>query len=96
MPTHRFTVHVSDPPDLWQRFDELTDQFWADGGNDDASPSMSQEHMRIDFHREANSLADAVRSAVASVRAIGLEVDRIEIDRDDLALMMGETPAVAA
>ena len=102
MQTHHFTVHVADPPDLWERFDDLIDQFWDDGRNDDTSPSMSEEHMRIRFHRDAETWSDAVRSAVAAVRAIGLEVDRIEIDRDDLALMLGETaggvlpPAAAA
>ena len=47
--------------------------------------------MRIGFDREAPTFDDAVRSAVAAVRSVGLEVDRVEIDRNDLALMLGET-----
>ena len=89
MNTHHFTLHAVDPPDLWERFDDLVDQFW-DAGNDDATPGMSCGQMSIRFHREAASLEDAVRSAVAAVRSVGLEVDRVEIDRDDLAILTGE------
>ena len=85
MQTRHFTVHVADPPDVWERFDDLVDRFWADGKNDDASPAMSEEHMTIGFDRESGSLEEAIRSAVAAVRSIGLEVDRVELDRDDLA-----------
>ncbi|MEM9703992.1 MAG: hypothetical protein AAF907_16250 [Planctomycetota bacterium] len=94
MPTHRFTVHIADPPDLWERFDDLIDQFWADGKNEDASPSMSEEHMRIDFDRDAESFSDAVRSAVVAVRSIGLAVDRVVIERNDLGLMLGDMATV--
>ena len=97
MRTHHFTLHMIDPPDLWERFDELVERFWADGANDDTSPGMSEGHMEVDFHREAATLSDAVRSAVASVRAIGLEVDRVEIHRRDLARLLGEPePSVAS
>ena len=37
---------------------------------------------QIQFHREASSLEDAIRSAVADVRSDGFDVERIEIERD--------------
>ncbi len=39
----------------------------------------------MDFDRQANSLDEAVRSAIADVNAAGYHVARIEIDADSLA-----------
>ncbi|HET6880667.1 MAG TPA: hypothetical protein VFI31_10960 [Pirellulales bacterium] len=35
---------------------------------------------RIDFHREADSLAEAIQSAIFDVRSQGIEVKKIEIE----------------
>ena len=35
---------------------------------------------RIDFHREAESLEEAMRSALADVRAAGLRAKRVEME----------------
>ncbi|MFH5804386.1 hypothetical protein [Alienimonas sp. DA493] len=88
--THHFTIYPVRAEDHYDRFDELADQLW-EAGCDDASFGISEGQIAIPFHREAATFEDAARSAVAAVRSIGLEVDRIEIDRDDLALMLGET-----
>ena len=90
MPVHHFTVIPVQADDHWDRFDEIADQLW-DAGCDDSTPGISCGQLQIGFYREAETFNDAVRSAVAAVRSVGLEVDRIEIDRDDLALMLGET-----
>ena len=39
----------------------------------------------MDFDRRANSLDEAVRSAIADVNAAGFRVTRIEIEADSLA-----------
>jgi hypothetical protein len=36
--------------------------------------------MVVEFHREAASLEEAIRSAIADVRRTGLEIARVEID----------------
>ena len=51
----------------------------------------------IPFDREAASLSAAVHSAIEQVRSAGLEVDRVVIDRQDLARLLGEPePPVTA
>ena len=89
MNVYHFIVHPVPAEDHDDRFDELGDALW-EAGCDDASPGMSCGKMRIPFDREAATFEDAVRSAVAAVRSVGLEVDRVEIDRDDLAILLGE------
>jgi len=39
----------------------------------------------IDFDRQANSLDEAIRSAIADVNAVGFHVVRVEIEADSLA-----------
>ena len=39
----------------------------------------------IDFDREADSLDEAIRTAIADVNAAGFRVTRVEIDADNLA-----------
>ncbi|NNJ26052.1 hypothetical protein [Alienimonas chondri] len=90
MPTHHFTVHPVPAEDHYDRFDEIGDRLW-EAGCDDATYGMTCGKITIPFHREAATFQEAVRSAVAAVRSVGLEVDRVELDRDDLALMLGET-----
>ena len=63
-----FTLHLSVP--------ELTDQI-ADAlygaGCDDALAGMSGGVVFLDFTRVARSYEDAVQSAIADVRSIGIE-----------------------
>jgi hypothetical protein len=37
---------------------------------------------QISFHRQANSLAQAIRSAINDVRSAGLNVERVEMSLD--------------
>src|SRR3954453_21768090 len=51
-----------------------------DAGCDDATPSSQGGLARVHFDREAPSLEDAIRSAVAQVQSAGLTVARVEMD----------------
>ena len=87
-----FTVYPAGSVELT---DELCDRLF-EAGCDDASPGVTAGVMDIPFDREAASLEDAVRTAVQQVRSIGLEVDRIEIDREDLAPLLTDAPVTDA
>ena len=64
---------------------ELTEDV-ADGlfeaGCDDGMPGTCEGVFSIDFHREADSLEDAIRSAIANVKVAGHAVERVEIEAD--------------
>ncbi len=76
-----FTVVLKDSPELTE---ELADKLFATGCND-GSPGMCAGTTSVDFHREASSLEEAIRSAVANVSAAGCVVARVEIDAQALA-----------
>lgn len=50
----------------------------------DATIASSCGRAWIDFDREADALQVAIRSAIADVRRLGLEVGRVEIEEQDL------------
>lgn len=52
----------------------------------DATLSTSGGESRLDFTREADSLEAAIRSAVTDVEAAGFAVERVELERDALAV----------
>jgi hypothetical protein len=81
MTTHDFTLILT--------ADELTgDQCNAlyDAGCDDGTISTSQGVSRVDFSREAATLEDAIRSAIADVNAAGLQVATVEIEANTLVM----------
>jgi len=49
---------------------------------DDGTPSKQGDVLSIGFHREANSLEEAISSAIANVKSAGYEVERAEIDAE--------------
>jgi hypothetical protein len=51
-----------------------------EAGCDDGTPACSDGAAWIHFDREAPSLEDAIRSAIAQVHAAGLDVLKIELD----------------
>jgi hypothetical protein len=53
-----------------------------EAGCDDGTPSTCDGVFSIDFNREAGSLEDAIRSAIANVKTAGFEVDRVEIEAE--------------
>jgi hypothetical protein len=63
--------------------DDLCDGLF-DAGCDDASPSQSCGTTRLVFHREAATLEEAIRSAIANVQSAGCQVERIEMDSQAL------------
>ena len=56
---------------------DLADALYAAGCND-GTPGAAKGILFIDFHREAVSLEDAIRSAIEDVRTAGYEVARVE------------------
>jgi hypothetical protein len=51
-----------------------------DAGCDDATVSFQKGHIIVDFSREAESIGEAIGSAVENIMAAGAHVDRIEPD----------------
>jgi hypothetical protein len=72
---HEFAMILARPEESEDDADRL-----CGAGCNDGSISMSAGVTRIDFHRDADSLEDAIRSAVADVNRAGFQVARIEID----------------
>jgi hypothetical protein len=79
---YEFSIIVAGEPELT---DELADRLFAVGA-DDCSPSVCERIMTIGFSREAESLEQAIRSAIAHVQAAGLTAERVEMDADLPAL----------
>ena len=64
---------------------ELTEKAADDlfeAGCNDGTPGSCNGVFSIDFHREANSLEEAIRSAIANVKSAGYEVERVEIEAE--------------
>jgi len=59
--------------------EDFGDRFY-DAGCDDALVAFQKGHTIIDFAREAETLAEAIASAVDNVCAAGATIDRIEPD----------------
>jgi hypothetical protein len=76
MNKYHFTLVVSDPVELTE---SLADALYS-AGCDDATPGTCEGVLSIDFHREARSLEEAIRTAIENTRAAGLETSRVEID----------------
>jgi hypothetical protein len=81
MAKYDFTVVLKGSPELTE---ELADRLFA-AGCDDGTPGMFAGQTVVDFHRDADSLEAAIRSAVASVAAAGCTVERVQLDASDLA-----------
>jgi hypothetical protein len=81
MPSHEFTLILA--------FEEITDDqcnALYEAGCDDGTISTSQRATRIDFCRDAPTLEEAIRSAIGNVNAAGLQVRRVEIEADTIAM----------
>jgi hypothetical protein len=73
---HHFTLILADLPEMTLEASEAL----YEAGCDDGSPASCNGISRVDFHREAASLEEAIRSAIADVRAARFEVERVEIE----------------
>lgn len=65
--------------------EEMVDALY-EAGCDDGTPGTCNGVFSIDFHREADSLESALRSAIAHVKSAGYEVERVEINADSMPL----------
>ena len=74
-----FSLYIKD---LHEFDDDLTNALYHDFS--DGTLCVAKGRAKIGIGRESPSLAEAIRSAVASARAHGLEVDRVEIVEEDL------------
>lgn len=72
---HEFTLILARPEESEDDAERL-----FEAGCSDGSISTSGGVTRIDFHRAAQTLEEAIRSAVADVNRAGFPVSRIEID----------------
>lgn len=79
MSEQRFTVILKGMDTLSE---EVVEELYAQC--DDASAGSCNGIGYVHFDRSATSLNKAIASAVADLRACGLEVERIEIDPEDL------------
>ncbi|MCL4204919.1 MAG: hypothetical protein KJ000_20765 [Pirellulaceae bacterium] len=85
MKKYSFTLVLAGSPELTE---ELAERLYVAGCND-GSPGMCNDVTAIDFHREAESLEAALRSAIADVNSAGCVVARAEIE----AAVMGQRQA---
>ena len=68
--------------------EELADKLF-DAGCDDGTPGTFCGTPYISFHRDADSLESAIRSAVADVQKAGCLVERVQIEHDSPLLSSG-------
>jgi hypothetical protein len=80
MATYRFTVILAG---LSEISDDLAEALF-EAGCDDGSPWSSQGVAAVAFDREAESLEQAVRSAIAGVQKAGCHVAWVKIEPEDL------------
>jgi hypothetical protein len=78
MTKYEFTLILKGQLDLTE---EVADKLF-EAGCDDGTPGICNGVFSIDFHREANSLEEGIRSAIANVKSAGYEVERVEIEAE--------------
>jgi hypothetical protein len=76
--TYDFDVILKDVSEVT---DDQADALFA-AGCDDGTPACCNGLAWVHFDREASSLEEAIRSAVAQVQAAGLRVSKVELDVD--------------
>lgn len=80
MTKYEFTLVLKGPLELTE---EMADELF-EAGCDDGTPGTCNEVFSIDFHREANSLEEAIYSAIANVKSAGYKVERVEIEAESV------------
>ena len=81
MTMHRFTLWLADDPrDLLEWSNAL-----YEAGGDDCSPGDTDGRLHATFHREAESIEEAIRSARDTVQSAGLRVVSCEIPEAAMA-----------
>ena len=78
MNKYEFTLILAESLELT---DGIADALF-EAGCDDGTPGTCNGVFSIDFHREAASLEEAIRSAIENVRTAGYKVTRVEIEAE--------------
>lgn len=78
MTKYEFTLILLGPLELTE---EIADELFETGCND-GTPGTCESVFSINFHREASSLEEAIRSAIANVKSAGYEVKRVEMEAE--------------
>ena len=78
MKQHEFTLVLSADPD-----DEHADRMY--GRFDDGTIATIAGVPQVHFHRDAESLEEAIRSAIGDVRSVGFDVARVEMEPNAVA-----------
>lgn len=78
MKTYEFDVFLKGTAEI---SDEQADALF-DAGCDDGSPASWDGQAWVHFDREAVSLEEAIRSAVAQIQSAGLAVSKIQLDAE--------------
>ena len=78
MTKYEFTLILKESLELTE---EIADELF-EAGCDDGTPGTCNGVFSVDFHREANSLEEAIRSSIANVKSAGYEVERVEIEAE--------------
>lgn len=96
MKTYEFSIIASG---LDPSADDFEDRFY-NGGCDDALVSFQRGHIIVDFARDAESVDEAISSAIEHVRDAGAKVDRIEpdplVNLSEIASRAGVTRSAAS
>lgn len=78
MTKYEFTLVLKGSRELTE---EITDELFQ-AGCDDGTPGTSDGAFSIGFHREANTLEEAINSAIGNVKSAGFDVERVEMQPD--------------
>ncbi len=78
MKVQKFTLIIAPDPT-----EEEADKLY--GIIDDGTLATIANIPQIHFHREATTLDSAIRSAIADVKSLGLDVMRVEIEPEAIA-----------
>ena len=81
MRTYEFTLILKGVHELTE---EMADNLY-EAGCDGGTPGTCAGVCSVDFHREADSLELAIRSAIVHIRSADYEADRVEIEADTMA-----------
>ncbi len=84
MPEFRFNVIVAAPPMDHEEILDATDAL-GEAGCTDASIRGHSQGMELLFERTADSLQNAISSAIADVESAGYRVVRVEMEREAIA-----------
>lgn len=83
MKNYGFTIVLKNVNELDEN---LAERIFACGA-DDSSPHSRNGTVNVAFDRDAESLELAVTSAVAELRAAGIEIERVELEEAELAIL---------